>query len=423
MLVTRATDEESIVDNTFERPVQLMGALQDGGTVIDASRNLIITALSQIQADPLAYRVRIQWNQPIADNPDGGFDLAITPWDLATYETPDIWIDSTRRNAGDVYEFHEPGDPSRPILSGDRPWVKHDNKIKARIHNTAPLQADDIHVTCYVNSPPGIGDNGEWQTLGTKPIASIPGHGSAIVEFDWVPEVDKHTCISVAVLPKIGEVTGKNNRAQENIAVFDSPSGSSHEPVILEAQVRNPYTIGKRVDLLVKHLPDRWHAVVDRSHVWLGGKGSSPVRAVIWTDLQSSGLEGEDGERLAKPTVEGWTFDGHYYRSIGGILAPVRAVPGVRIEFMLEYGGGTLYVWGHLEPRAKQVPIAVEIRSESGRAWMLYDTTDNDGEFSPNTGEAGISLEPGRYTVQVLTGGSPHAAETESDIREIHLEP
>lgn len=155
--------------------------------------------------------------------------------------------------------------------------------------------------------------------------------------------------------------------------------------------------------------------------MWLGSEGSAPVRAVIRTDLQSVGLKGERGERLAKPTVAGWTFDGHYYRPIGGILTPVRAVPGVRTEFILEHGGGA-YVWGHLEPRARQVRIAVEIRAESGRTWMLYDTTDNNGEFSPSTGEACITLEPSRYTVQVFTGGSPNAAETESEIREINLE-
>jgi hypothetical protein len=421
VLVTRATDEQSVVDNTFERPVQLMGVLQPGGTVVDASRNLVITVDSQIQANPLTYRVRIQWNQPIPDNLGGAFDLTITPWDLNTYETPDIWIDSIR-NAANVYEFSEPGDPSKPILSGDRPWVKHPNTIKARIRNTGPLQVDDIHVTCYVNSPPGIGDNGEWQTLDTKPVATIPGHNEVIVEFNWVPEVDRHTCISVAALPKLGEVTGKNNRAQENVAVFDSASGSSHEPVMLEAVVRSPFTIGKKVDVLVRHLPDRWHAVVDHAYVWLGGKGSAPVRVVIWTDLQSSGLEGERGERLAKPTVEGWTFDGHYYRTIGGILAPIRAVPSVRIEFLVEADGGAIYVWGHLEPRARQVPIAVEIRAESGRTWMLYDTTDNDGKFSPSSPEAGFSLDPGRYTVQVLTSGSSSAAQTESEIRQIDLD-
>jgi IPT/TIG domain-containing protein len=63
-----------------------------------------------------------------------------------------------------------------------------------------------------------------------------------------------------------------------------------------------------------------------------------------------------------------------------------------------------------------------EIRVESGRTWMLYDTTDANGEFSPSTAEAGITLDPGRYTVQVLTGGSPNAAETESEIREVILE-
>lgn len=422
VLVTRATDEQSVVDNTFERPVQLMGTLQPGEEVVDASRNLRITVDSMISANPLTYRVRIEWNQPIPDNPDGAFDLTITPWDLKTYETPDIWIDSPRTGLN-VYEFCEPGDPSKPILSGDRPWVKHANTIKARIRNTGPLPVNDIHVTCYVTSPPGIGDNGEWQTLETKPVASIAGHSEVIVDFRWVPEVDKHTCISVAILPKLGEVTGKNNRGQENVAVFDTASGSSHEPVILEAAVRSPYTIGKKIDVLVRHLPDRWHAVVDHASVWLGGKGSAPVRAVIWTDLQSSGLEGERGERLARPTIEGWTSHGHYYRPIGGILAPVRAVPSVRIVFGTESGGRAIYIWGHLEPRARQVPIAVEIRAESGRTWMLYDTTGNNGEFSPSTPEAGFSLEPGRYTVQVLTGGGANAAETESEIKEVNLEP
>jgi hypothetical protein len=423
VLVIRARSEKSIVDNSHERAIQLMGALQVGGTVVDASRNLVITVDSQVQANPLAFRVRVQWNQPIPDNPNGTFDLMITPWDVKTWETTDIWIDSIRRNATNIYEFSEPGDPSRPILSGDRPWVKHENTIHARVRNTGPQKVEDIHVSCYITKPPGIGDNGEWQILDTKPVAEIAPFSDTIVKFTWVPEESAHTCISVAILPKLGEVTGGNNRAQENVAVFDSESGSSHEPVILEAAVRNPFTIGKRVDLLVKNLPDRWHAVVDRSRIWLGGKGTAAVRAVIWTDLQSAGLEGEHGERLAKPTVEGWIWDGHEYRPIGGILVPVRAVPGVTIDFMLEHGGGAIYVLGHLTPPARQVPISAEIRDEAGRTTMLYATSDNAGEFNMATPNIGVALEPGRYTVQVFTGGSEHAAETESDIREVIMQP
>lgn len=423
VLVTRATDEKSIVDNTFERPIQLMGALQPGGIVVDASRNLVITAVTQLQPDPLTFRVRVQWNQPIPDNPNGTFDLAITPWDTKTYETPDIWIDSIRRNAAGVYEFND-GDPSKPILSGDRPWVKHENTIHARVKNTGPQKAEDIYVSCYITKPPGIGDNGaEWQILGTQHVSEIAPFGETLVNFTWVPAESAHTCISIAILPKLGEITGGNNRAQENIAVFDSPSGSSHQPVILEAEVRNPFTIGKRVDLIVKNLPKRWHAVVERSHVWLGGKRTAAVRTVIWTDLQSFGLEGERGERLARPTVEGWTFDGDHYRPIGGILAPVRAVPGVTIDFMLEHGGGAIYIWGHLTPPARQVPMSAEIRDEAGRSTMLYDISDNDGKFNMATHNTGIALEPGRYTVQVFTGGSEHAAETETDIREVIIQP
>jgi hypothetical protein len=419
VLVTRATSEKSIVDNTFERPIQLMGALQPGDTVVDASRNLIITAVALVQADPLTYTVRVQWNQPIPDSPNGTFDLAITPWDTKTYETPDIWIDSIRRNVVGVYEFND-GDPSKPILSGDRPWVKHENTIHARVKNTGPQKVEDIYVSCYITKPPGIGDNGaEWQILGTEHVDEIAPFGERIVDFIWAPAESAHTCISIAILPKLGEVTGRNNRAQENIAVFDSPSGSSHQPVILEAEVRNPFTIGKRVDLIVKNLPDRWHAVVERSHVWLGGKGAAAVRAVIWTDLQSFGLEGERGERLARPTVEGWTFDGDDYRPIGGILAPIRAVPDVTIDFTLEHGGGAIYVWGRLTPPAPQVPMSAEILDEAGRATMLYTTSDNAGEFNMATPNIGVVLEPGRYTVQVFTGGSEHAAETESDIREV----
>lgn len=421
VVVIRATDEQSVVDNTFERPLQLMGALQPGQQVVDASRNLIVTAEAVLQPDPLAYRVRVRWNQPIPDNPDGTFDLAITPWSTETYETPDIWVDSTRRNPAGEYEFHEDGDPTRPILSGDRPWVGHDNTIHARVRNTGPQKAEDVWVSCYITRPPGIGDNGEWQILDTKQVTEIAPFGEAIVDFTWRPEVAEHTCMSIAILPKLGEVTGGNNRAQENIAVFDSASSSSHAPVVLAAELRNPFTVGKRIDLRVRRLPDGWHAAVDRSYAWLTGHGSCPVRVVLWTDQQSVGLEHGEGVRLALPAIEGWTFDDDRYRPIGGILAPIRAVPGVTITFLTEAGDGAIYVSGELDPPARDVPIVAELRDEAGRSYLLYDVSDNQGRFSPSTPNAGLVMEPGRYTIQVFTGGSEHAAETESELRPIEL--
>lgn len=422
VVVMRATDEQSLVDNTFERPLQVMGVLQPGQQVVDASRNLIISAEELLGTSPVAYRVRVRWNQPIPDNPEGAFDLTITPWNTDTYETPDIWVDSTRRNPAGSYEFHEPGDPTRPILSGDRPWIGHDNTIHARIRNSGPQEVTDIWVSCYITRPPGIGDNGDWQILDTVNVASVPAFGERIVDFNWRPEVASHTCMSIAILPKLGEITSKNNRAQENISVFDSASGSSHAPVILDAEVRNPFTVGKDVELRVRRLPDGWHAVVDVGRTWLPPRGSVPVRVVIWTDVQTWGLERGEGERLALPTIEGWTVDLDHWRSIGGVLAAVRAVPGVEIDFSLEHGGGAIYVWGELTPPAPDVPVVAEIVADSGRNTLLYGTTEANGRFHVATTDVGIRLDPGRYSVQVLTSGSEHAAETESEIRIVEVE-
>ncbi|WP_438854361.1 IPT/TIG domain-containing protein [Agromyces sp. M3QZ16-3] len=420
VVVIRATEEKSVLNNTFERPLQLMGALREGQQAVDAIRNLVITVESEVQPDPLVQRVRVRWNQPIPDTPDGTFDMTITPWNLTTYETVDIWIDSSRGPAG-TYDFHEEGDPGRPILSGDRPWVGHDNTIHARVRNTGPQKAEHVWVSCYITQPPGIGDNGDWQLLETTEVAEIPGHGEVVVDFAWRPSVAAHTCISVAVLPQLGEIDVDNNFAQENVAIFDSPSSSSHKPVILAAEVRSPFTILKRIDLIVDRLPEGWHAVVDTSHVWLEDHASAPVRTIIWTDVETWGLEFGPGERLALPTVSGWTRYVDEYRSIGGILAPVRAVPGVKIDFGLEAGGDALYVWGVLEPGAWDVPIVVEIVDEHGETWRLYTTSESDGRFHASTPDDGITLEPGTYSVQVFTSGSPNAAETESAIQVVDL--
>jgi hypothetical protein len=192
---------------------------------------------------------------------------------------------------------------------------------------------------------------------------------------------------------------------------------------VLRAELRNPFTIGKTIDVRVRGLPDGWHAVVDRSYAWLNGKAALPVRVVIWTDMQSFGLEQGEGERLALPRVEGWTFIDDHYRPIGGILAPVRAVPGVTIGFITEAGGGAIYVQGELAPKVNDVPIVVELRHEAGRNVLLYAVTENQGQFNVSTPAAGLTLEPGFYTVQAFTSGSQHAAETESEIRVVEVEP
>ena len=91
------------------------------------------------------------------------------------------------------------------------------------------------------------------------------------------------------------------------------------------------------------------------------------------------------------------------------------------IDLTLEAGGGAIYVWGRLDPPAWDVPTVAEIIDEGGRALLLYGMSEGDGRFHMNTPEAGVRLDPGRYTVQVFTSGSENAAETESELRLVEL--
>ncbi|WP_411139368.1 IPT/TIG domain-containing protein [Streptomyces sp. C10] len=417
VVVTRAT-QGTTISNTQERPIMLFGALDVGQQVVDAARRLTIKVEAKVRDRPLTYRVRLHWNQPVTGDPAGQFDLSITPWSTDTWETVDIWVDSPRNNgATQRYEFHEPGDESKPILNGDRPWVHHPNKIYARVRNTGVVDVNDVFVTFYVNSPPGIGDNGNWFPIGTKhvpvipkPDPAVPGSGEAIVEHDWIPERTAHTCIKVAVLPQTGEIEVNNNLAQENVAVFDSAASSSHQPVVLEAEVRSPFSVWRRVDLVVRGLPQGWHAAVDKSWCWLSPRGVAPLRAVVWTDAGTPAGGTQRIPPLALARVEGWTDFDHRYLPIGGILAAVKAVQRVEPICAVAVEGNRLTARGCLKPPLNGVPVTVEIVDAEGHAQHFLLSTDERGCF--DLAEQKVLLRRGRHRVQVHVTAGGAAAET-----------
>ena len=413
VVVTRATTAKSFA-NALERAVMLVSVLDVGQQAVDAARNLTIKVESRPPGSPLAHVVRVQWNQPIAGDPNGTFDLGITPWSTETWETVDISIDSKRNGEG-VFLYHEPGKPGVPILSGDRPWVNHRNKIIAKVRNTAPGDVPEVYVSCYTTTPPGIGDNGNWALLETKLLTNFKGNSSQDVTFDWTPKTAGHTCIKVAILPMQGEINTDNNFAQENVANFDSDAASSHRPVLLEAEVRSPFSVLRKVDLAVRRLPLGWHAVVEHDWVWLEGKGSHPVRAVIWTDRDSSEPRDSRIPSEAFPSVEGWTDFDHRYIPIGGILAPVRAVKRVTINSWFGDRQGTYDVLGNLVPAVADVPLAVEMTHESGAVTLFHTKTDASGHYAQVIGAYGYTRR-GRYSVQVFTAAGGNAAEVAGPI-------
>ena len=356
----------------------------------------------------------MRWNQPIAGDPNGTFDLAITPWSTETWESVDIAVDSKRNGEG-VFEFSEPGKPGVPILNGDHPWINHQNKIIAKVRNTGPGDVPEVYVSCYVTSPPGIGDNGNWALLETKLITNFKGNTAQDIPFDWTPKAGGHTCIKIAILPMQGEINTDNNSAQENVAVFDSAAASSHQPVVLSAEVRSPFSVLRKVDLAVRGLPLGWHAVVEHDWVWLEGKAAYPVRAVIWTDRDSSAPQDTRIPAIAFPRVEGWTDFDHRYIPIGGILAPVRAVKRVAIHTAFADRHGAYVVLGNLVPPVPDVPLAIEVTHESGAVTLFHAQTDGLGNYSQSIGVYG-TVKLGRYSVQVHTAAGGGAAETSGPI-------
>jgi hypothetical protein len=420
VLVTRV-DEAQSISNTFERPTMLFGTLDVGESAVDAARLLRIEANAVLDVNPLVFRVIVHWNEQPPDDPDGKFDLRITPWNTDDYTTPDIWVNSPRNDQGGkfIYTYHQDGDETQPILTGDKPWVKRKNTIFARISNSGIQDVADVFVTAYINSPPGIGDNGTWETLKTVKVDAIAANASQVVQFDWTPAIDKHTCMSVAIFPQVGEITANNNRAQENVAQFDSAGSSSHDPVILEAVVRSPFSVWRRVDLRVRGLPLGWHAIVDKQWVWTGPKGTVPVTALIWTDLDSPRGQDQHGipsEALLR--VEGWTdFGTHRYLPIGGILAPVRANKRTHIAFEASAVNGRIRVMARLQPPSSTVPGMVEITDAAGAPKLFPVITDATGHILIE-----VPVARGRYDVQVFTASTPQAAEAESEVRQVVVE-
>lgn len=417
VLVTRA-DEEQFLSNTFERKVSTFAVLDSGESVTDALRLLRIEVMGVVQTDPLAYRIKLHMNEVPPENAGGQFDLRITDWDTSTWETVDIWVNNPKNDGSTPrYEFHEGGNDTKPRLSGDRPWVHHDNTIMARISNSGIRDAEHVTVTAYVTAPPGIGDNGNWRTLETKEIPRIAANSSETISFQWKPEASTHTCISIGIFPQAGEISSRNNRAQENIAVFDSAGASSHEPAILDAMVRSPFTVWRRVDLRILGLPEGWHATVDKRFVWVPPLGEVPVTAVIWTDLDSPRRPDQDEKKIppeAFVRVEGWTtFGDHRYLPIGGILAAVRANAKSRIKASVDSQGNNIIVSARLFPPESGVAGVVEFtRDSDGVAWLVPFTTNADGAIDV----VEKVDKDAKYRVQVFTSATASVAEADSNV-------
>lgn len=392
--------------------------LGTGESAEDPLRTIRITVVDDsVQARPRVCRVRVEWAQDIADTPDGDFDLRIEPWGPG-WETEDIWID---RSPFGTYDFTDAA--GNPTGNGDEPRPMEINRYYARVHNDGTDTANSVKVTHYAINPPGVGDNGNWTPLSSYTIASIPSNGSSENYVNWVPLVGEHTCLKVAIHQQLGEVSGGNNQAQENIFNFQPAASSLAEPVKLTVAVRNPLDERALVWVSLENVPRGYYVYFPHRWLWLDARGERKLDLLIVPLFDPRKphvihFHGQRDDRRAEPVAsirlygrvarvysEKLKITGvpaSWMAPIGGVLA--RVEPKLRGEITLnpdiKEDDGVCVVHGNVEPKIRCQSLRVDMTHPDGKVTSVLTDTDDRGSFmarfkAPTTGKR-TELERGK---------------------------
>ena len=368
--------------------------LRQNDRVDDPARTIRITVVNDsVQARPLVCRVRVEWAQTIANDPNGSFDLTVDPWD-SNWQTPDIWIDRAPFGT-----FDNPNDAQgRPTQNGDRPRPMEINQFHTRIHVSGAMGASNVKVTFYAVTPPGVGDNGNWAPLASTLIPNI-GQGSFSDIFsNWTPVVGQHTCLKVYASQQLGEISGGNNSAQENVFNFEAPASSPPAPVIIRTAVRNPLDERRMVSLALSGVPRGYRVHFPHAWVWLDAKAERHFDLVVVPLLDYVEYLERKVPMVARVRATGWLprqyeeqmapFNeppGSRYYPIGGTLNQVRVVKKVDIDLREDREAEketTIVLRGAIKPAFARQRVRVDLHDPVGDVRVAEALTDSSGAFS-----------------------------------------
>jgi hypothetical protein len=441
VVVTKVLTDTAVI-NQQTRFITLLHenrVLKQDDVASDPARTLVITVLDdQVEARPLVCRVRVEWAQGIADDRNGAFDLRVEPWD-ANWQTPDVWVDRIPFGA-----FDQPNDAEgRPEGNGDSPRPLEINRFAARVHNDGSVGADNVRVTFYVITPPGVGDNGNWGPIQTKVVPNIARDEFADVSINWVPVVGEHTCLKVFAEQQLGEVTGGNNSAQENVFDFEAPAASVPAPVITPVAVRNPLDRRTIVYVGIKGVPSGYTVHFPHSWVWLEPLAERRLELTVLPTLDYAyyrerkspranvRVAGDIPRQYAEEILPG-VLPGSRMLAIGGILA--RVTPKRKINIRLSEDKerskpNVVALRGTIAPAAAGETVVVKLSDPQDRLRVAEVKTNSQGAFAlafdltlkpsveakPKRRQKEEPL-PGVYKAQAFTINSARAAQAASNI-------
>ena len=222
-------------------------------------------------------------------------NVPTTDW----WQSPDLWV--RRQNDGGL--VHQ--DPVAGVL----------NYVYVRVRNRGNVAATNVSVDTYWHGPAVGIICGDWNTIGSTTVSSLPAGGSSIVVMPWVPTRSGHTCLHDVVYNTADPVSspcnvpGDNNIEQRNVEILARPVRAGASPSSIDNaifQIANVFAQPASVDValtrgnfplsgsmvleLAPELFDRWFAATGGDVD--GGQADPVSRTIVLTDPVSATVRG-----------------------------------------------------------------------------------------------------------------------------------
>lgn len=344
-------------------------------------------------------------------------NMFIVPWltpPMNTYETVDIWVDSScngyesdvgagglrygRRSDGTV------------IGNGDDPCANHENRIYAHVRNIGDAPASKIVVHFRVSSPLGVGVTGTWSEVGEATIPSLAAGAATDVFVTWTPVVNLtpqeiahghfrfHSCIQAIIDPVQGEIVTSDNMAQENFDDFEAVQGpqQAYAPLHGNFFLFESDRDGVRTfNIDVKSaLPKSWKYKVANSQHTLTLGPNETVQVPVDIQIPKGTPVGQSYSLLAKATtlttlhneaIPPNSLVGATHLAlteVGGVNLAAHTVLPDKLSLTVALdSSGEINASGTLSPTISTV-VAVDFIDERNNIYTRLAHTDSHGKFA-----------------------------------------
>jgi len=352
-----------------QRNATLLTTLASGDPTFqpEPGGNVQITFNSVNAGSPPTYNVHVKLRalpQP---------DPKITPWGAPPWESPDIWVDSSREGGG----FMDPATATPLPDNGEHAWVNHVNRVWAKITNAGEGAASNVRVHFKVATPGGMGDTGQYADLPDPAPINLAPHEIKYVFTTWTPTVGQHTCIKVEIERIPGESDIYNNQGQENVTDFYTGSSSPWHPVPIPIVVANPFDSEKRIDIRVEGLPAGWRADIDHTWVSVQSKARKTVNLVVTPKPDAPQCT------AVRLNVYGVVLLDDYIQPYGGITPIIHLANPIAFRWTAKPSEqrGSFAIEGCTAPPKPNSEIALILSDASGHDSVVFTRTDASGCF------------------------------------------